>query len=106
MSRRSEIDNLQATLQGLVQNSSSKKIDVDDLKHKLAEGIKGKFGKGASLDVSTMSKENNSRKFNRSKSPGTFDDLVPERGSAVKFEQAIQGGEPAWYKALKNKSNR
>lgn len=96
LSKRSDIENLQATLQGLISNSS-KKIDIDDLKGKLAD--RSRVGKsfqstGNNGDASTLSMNSKKlNKSNRSKSPG--DDL-PERGSAVKFE-----GDPAWYKALK-----
>ena len=86
---------------------------MDELKYRLAEGLKGKMAGGRSTmdSFSYAMKENVSKKMNkqssRSKSPGTTlgassmnDDLVPERGSAVKFE-THGGGEPAWYKALK-----
>ena len=103
---------------------SGKKIDVDELKSRIVEGVKkGVSGKFSNQDIShsMMSmggamKENSSKRMNRSsrsKSPGhsligggngmSFDD-VPERGSAVKFDQSnnsIGGGEPAWYRALK-----
>lgn len=99
---------------------SGKKIDVEDLKQKIVEGAKRSIsGKFSNQDVSqsmvsygNASKENISRKMNRSnrsKSPGqtlgmnSFDE-VPERGSAVKFDQSTNsmgGAEPAWYRALK-----
>jgi hypothetical protein len=40
MSRRQDIENLYTTLQGVIQHSSAKKIDVDELKHKLADSIR------------------------------------------------------------------
>ena len=40
MGKRADIENLQSTLMGIMQHSSSKKIDVDDLKGKLAEQIR------------------------------------------------------------------
>jgi hypothetical protein len=46
ISRRQEIENLQAALQGVIMQSG-KKIDVDDLKQRIVEGVKkgvsGKF---------------------------------------------------------------
>jgi hypothetical protein len=103
---------------------SGKKIDVDELKSRIVEGVKkGVSGKFTNQDVSHsmmsmggVMKENSSKRMNRSsrsKSPGhsligggngTSFDEVPERGSAVKFDQSnnsIGGGEPAWYRALK-----
>jgi hypothetical protein len=91
-----------------------KKIDVDDLKSKLAEGIRRGVRTGSTLDVSNSvsyggSRENNMSMSNtftrksgksatRSKSPGTFIEEAPERGSAAKIPSE---GEPAWYRALK-----
>ena len=40
MSKRSDIENLQTTLMGIMAHSTSKKIDVDDLKSKLAETMR------------------------------------------------------------------
>ena len=40
LARRQDIENLQTTLVGLIQNSSSRKIDVDDLKNKLADSVR------------------------------------------------------------------
>lgn len=95
LSKRSDIENLQATLQGLISNSS-KKIDIEDLKGKLAD--RSRVGKsfqstGNNGDASTLSMNSKLNKSNRSKSPGHD---LPERGTSVKFE-----GDPAWYKALK-----
>jgi len=36
LARRQDIENLQTTLVGLIQNSTSRKIDIDELKTKLA----------------------------------------------------------------------
>ena len=104
MARRQEIENLQATLQGVIMQSG-KKIDVDELKSRIVDGVKkGMNGKSTNQDVSNSMgsmggmKENTSKRMNRSsrsKSPGhsligggngTSFDEVPERGSAVKFE--------------------
>ena len=87
-----------------------KKIDVDELKTKLAEGIRRTAKTGSStLDASVSFANNNLSMSNtftrksgksatRSKSPGTFLEDVPERGSAAKVSVEA---EPAWYKALK-----
>ena len=80
--------------------SGNKKIDVDDLKQRIVDSVKGGIkstignsGKYSTADMSQMgaSMKENKRRNNRSKSPGThlgnnamsFDDY-PERGSAVK----------------------
>ena len=84
-----------------------KKIDVDELKSKLAEGIRRTAKTGSSTLDASVSFANNLSMSNtftrksgksatRSKSPGTYLEDVPERGSAAKVE-----AEPAWYKALK-----
>ena len=112
-------------MQGLVASSINKKIDVEELKYRLAEGMSGKRKldtSAASMMTSAGTIMNNTKeaiykKMNRnsrSKSPGqglsysggVGEDLIPERGSAVKFEQSISnsiatGHEPAWYRALK-----
>ena len=38
--KRQDIENLQTTLMGIMQHSSNKKIDVDDLKMRLADSIR------------------------------------------------------------------
>jgi len=40
MAKRGDIENLQTTLMGIMAHSTSKKIDVDDLKGKLAETLR------------------------------------------------------------------
>lgn len=40
LARRQEIENLRTTLVGLIQNSTSRKIDVDDLKMQLAASMR------------------------------------------------------------------
>lgn len=40
LARRQDIENLQTTLVGLIQNSSSRKIDIDELKSKLATSVR------------------------------------------------------------------
>jgi len=47
------------------------------------------------LSMSNTFTRKSGKSATRSKSPGTFLEDVPERGSAVKAD------EPAWYKALK-----
>jgi hypothetical protein len=50
------------------------------------------------------SQKNKNSRSGRSKSPGNglfqSDEMIPERGSAVK-DLSMSGAEPAWYKALK-----
>lgn len=126
LAKRSDIENLQSTLQNLVANSHGKKIDVDELKQRLAEqfrgankGTTGGKSVGAStLDVSnSMSRENfnylngasKKGRSGRSKSPhgGAFEEMmIPERGSAVKDLSMSGVAEPAWYRALKKNTNK
>ena len=40
MAKRQDIENLQKTLMGIIQHSNSKKIDVDDLKGRLADSVR------------------------------------------------------------------
>lgn len=40
LGRRQEIENLQTTLVGIIQNSTARKIDVDDLKTQLASSVR------------------------------------------------------------------
>lgn len=108
-----------------MHSGSKKTIDVEDLRQRIVDGVKGKMTGGmssignkntnADLSQSMMSynggskENNNKRRSSRSKSPGymlgnnvSFDE-IPERGSAVKMDQssASIGNEPAWYRALK-----
>ena len=81
--KRQEIESLQTTLSHIIQHSTAKKIDIDELKHKLAEGIRQNRFKNESL----ANKENGYKKNrSKSKSPGHFmmSDEFPEKGSAVK----------------------
>jgi hypothetical protein len=109
-------------------NAGSKKIDVDELRQKIVDTMKGgnrstlgnaKYSTG---DISQSMISNNyggntkgksNARNTRSKSPGnnlgningmSFDE-VPERGSAVKGgnDQSInnRGDAPVWYNVLK-----
>lgn len=40
LARRADIENLRTTLIGLIQNSTNRKIDVDDLKMQLASSMR------------------------------------------------------------------
>lgn len=92
-------------------SSASKKIDVDELKHRLADSLRNPRNKENSYSMmntapgtSALSQSKKASR-GRSKSPGhSFGegDMVPERGSAVKES----GQEPAWYKALKRSTGK
>lgn len=90
LARRSDIENLQATLQGIIQHSTAKKIDVDELKMKLAESIRTNKFRSDSSSPLKKEKENIMRKLNKSKSRSpkgmgglgsSFYDDVPEKGT-------------------------
>ncbi|CDW86764.1 UNKNOWN [Stylonychia lemnae] len=104
MAKRQDIENLQTALQGIISHSSNRKIDVDELKHKLADSIRQnmKGNKGSF-------KENSQKRFNksRSRSPRQFlssYDEIPEKGSAVKHQQ--DPDVPAWYKSLQKHNHK
>ena len=120
LSKRQEIENLQATLQSVIMQSGNKKIDVDDLKQRIVDSVKGGIkstignsGKYSTAELSHFGasvKEN--KRSNKSKSPGnhlgnkgmSFDEY-PEKGSAVKDQSMNAGDNPAWYRALKKNLN-
>ena len=106
-------------------HAGTKKIDVEELRQKIVDTVKGKntAGKYSNGDInqSMMStnyggntKGKSNARNSRSKSPGnnlgningmSFDE-IPERGSAVKggMDQSINnrsGDTPAWYTAPK-----
>ena len=48
IARRQDIENLYTTLQGIISHSSAKKIDIEELKYKLAESIRSNTYKNQS----------------------------------------------------------
>jgi hypothetical protein len=87
-------------------HSSAKKIDVDELKTKLAESIRATKYKAEAHSPLKKEKENLMRKLNqsRSKSPkytmmGSHLDEFPEKGTVKMYQE--QESVPAWYKTLK-----
>lgn len=120
--RKQEIDNLHNVLIGIINHSTSRKIDVDDLKNKLAEGMKrdrqsGHSGALLGASVAEMSlKKGRKASGGRSKSPlglGGVNQSSSEAllGLGVDFNNAQtvkMGGAadaedepPAWYRTLK-----
>lgn len=89
LSRRQDIENLQTTLSGIIMHSSSKKIDVDELKMKLADSIRSNRYKAESSSPYKKEKENIMKKVNksRSRSPShkNFLDEVPEKGTVKMY---------------------
>ena len=109
-------------------NAGTKKIDVDELRQKIVDTMKGgnkssmgnnKYSTGdisqsmISTNYGGNTKGKNNARNTRSKSPGnnlgningmSFDE-IPEKGSAVKggFDQSInnRGDAPVWYNVLK-----
>merc|ERR1711865_1173131 len=70
VNKRQDIENLQSTLVGIIQHSTSKKIDVDDLKGKLAESIRrDKYTQPFSTGKSSGIDMKKGKKSGRSKSP-------------------------------------
>lgn len=89
---------------------------VEGMKGTAATSSKSMAATGSSTrDFSGLQKKLN--RSSRSKSPGqalvhgnynisgSFNDEIPEKGSAAKNHYSDQSGqEPGWYKALKNKT--
>lgn len=69
MAKRQDIENLQSTLMGIMQHSTSKKIDVDDLKGRLAEQLRrDKYSQSYSAS-SEITLKKNKKAPGRAKSP-------------------------------------
>lgn len=96
LARRKDIENLQTTLVSLIQNSTSRKIDVDELKTKLAHSVRAnKFSSDTSATV-RMEKEALLGKMNNQKSGSLERTQKPQR-----YDGSDDAVIPAWYKALK-----
>ena len=119
--RKQEIDNLHNVLIGIINHSTSRKIDVDDLRTKLAEGMKREKEKGSAYSgsylgasVAEMSlKKTRKASGGRSKSPlglggvnqSSSDALggFPSSDNAQTLKMAADTDDepPAWYRTLK-----
>ena len=96
MAKRADIENLQTTLMGIMQHSTSKKIDVSDLKGKLAESVrKDKYSQPFSADAS-MKKAKKSGRGSNSDLMG----LDPSNAPTMKMQYDQEDSTPAWYKKL------
>lgn len=104
---------MQTTLVGVIQNSTSRKIDVDDLKRSLANSVRTTRADQSGVQRQAASMMNSMgmgvTAKSRSKSRGaqnnttTFDSAVTlqnKGGKHAMYEQA-DSVVPAWYKALK-----
>jgi chromosome segregation ATPase len=92
LNKRQEIEHLQTTLMSIIQHSHGKKINVDELRSKLASSVRK--DKGISQTIGGYSTADTSKKTKRVKSP------VSPGGDD--FGRAVEGEDgPAWYKALK-----
>ena len=103
LARRQDIENLQTTLVGLIQNSTNRKIDVDELKSKLAAGIRqNRYASDTSKEV-RAEKDTIVRKINRSNSKGalTKEPSLERTQKAQRYDGSDDAVIPAWYKALK-----
>ena len=111
VNKREDIEKLQQTLMGIIQHSSSKKIDVDDLKGKLAESVrrdkyKQPFAANSLGGDATLKK---GKRSGRSKSPmdnnvsysnSDLNTYGQENQSTIKMYQE-EDSTPAWYRTLK-----
>lgn len=101
MARRKDIEQLQGTLVGLIQNSTSRKIDVDELKSKLAGSVRqNKF----TSDISSSVKQEKDAILGktRDKSKGKSNGGSMERTTKPqRYDGSDEAVIPGWYKALK-----
>lgn len=120
MAKREDIEKLQQTLMGIIQHSSSKKIDVDDLKSKLAESVRrDKYshpfaaGTNSNADI-TLKKGRMGAAAGRSKSPIGYNQTISNTNlmhdssssniNTIKMYDQ-KDSTPAWYKSLKKNIN-
>lgn len=66
MARKQDIEDLRTTLMGIMQYSSAKKIDVDDLKRQLAQGVRQNKYKAETSSPIKKEKETLMRKMDAS----------------------------------------
>lgn len=101
LARRKDIEQLQTTLVGLIQNSTSRKIDVDELKSKLAGSVRAnKFNS----DISNSVKHEKEAILGktRDKSKGKSNASSMERtAKPQRYDGSDEAVIPGWYKALK-----
>lgn len=91
--KRADIENLQTTLMGIMQHSTSKKIDVSDLKGKLAESVRrDKYSQPFSAETSL-------KKAKKSNSDLLDMDPVNDRQTMKMYNQQ-EDSAPAWFKKL------
>lgn len=109
LARRQDIENLQTTLIGVIQNSSTRKIDVDDLKSTLATQLRqSRFQADTSADV-RREKEAVMKKLNRSRSRSkgghghsSNEQSFNKSNATVKmYADPNDSAVPAWYTTLK-----
>ena len=123
LERRQEIDNLHNVLMGIINHSTSKKIDVEDLRIKLAESMRrdrhvstiGGSTLGASAAEISLKKQNRKQSSGRSKSPMDFSygnqsssDVIPALENNISgnhFGRSDDNEPPSWYRSLKKNSN-
>ena len=91
---------MQTTLVGLIQNSTNRKIDVDDLKSKLAESVRQNRYQSETSNAVKQEKEAVTRKLNRSRSNGR-DASLEKTSKPQRYDGSDDSVIPAWYKTLK-----
>lgn len=113
LAKRSDIEQLQTALMGIIRHSSSRKIDVDDLRMLLSDSMKGgahaSVGSEGGLEGgATRLREiagAGGRKRSRSRSKGagatSFDGYKSAGSAATTVKMDDASALPAWYKTLK-----
>ena len=101
---------MQTTLIGVIQNSSTRKIDVDDLKSTLATQLRQSRFQADTSEGVRKEKETIMKKLNKSRSAskgrhgysGSNDTSFNKSNATVKmYEDPHETAVPAWYKTLK-----
>jgi hypothetical protein len=106
MARKQDIEDLRTTLMGIMQYSSAKKIDVDDLKRQLAQGVRQNKYKADTSSPIKKEKETLMRKMDASYigGPGQNHSMsqTQKHGNNTAIPHA-DGSDPTpdWYKTLK-----
>ena len=109
--RRGEIDNLHSVLIGIINHSTAKKIDVEELRVKLAESMRrGRHESTLGGVGAEMSLKKRQKSGPRAKSPLGHNGLTYSSDGLAAFEGGMDTAitlkpeeTPAWYKALKKK---
>lgn len=100
MTRRKDIENLQTTLMGIMSHSGGKKIDVEDLKSKLAESVRK--DKSSDITLKKGAYGGAAKKMGGHKASNS--DLMGmgfDQNASINAREEAADATPAWYSSLK-----